>query len=294
MCRAVLILLGLVITAPVDTTAQQSSKPAAPCRAAGSSVRIPELAEASGIAISRRVPGRLWALNDSGAPTLYALDARGSVTGRVKLTGATVEDWEAIAVGPCPAGSCLYVADIGDNNARRRQITVYRVPEPGEALEAASEAEVFHATYPDRPQDAEALLVGSDGRLYVITKGETGPIAVYRFPGDLRSGASVPLERLGAMTASKTGAASRITDGAISPDGRWVVLRTRSALAFYRADDLLGGTWREASRVDLTPLGEPQGEGIALGAGNTVFVVGEGGTKGQGGTFASFNCEPKE
>ena len=34
------------------------------------------------------------------------------------------------------------------------------------------------------------------------------------------------------------------------------------------------------------PLNEPQGEGVALGADNTVFLAGEGGKKGQPGTFA--------
>ena len=60
-----------------------------------------------------------------------------------------------------------------------------------------------------------------------------------------------------------------MTDAAISPDGQWAVLRTRSALSFYRASDLLAGNWRVASRVDLTPLKEPQGEGVALGEGAT-------------------------
>jgi len=70
------------------------------------------------------------------------------------------------------------------------------------------------------------------------------------------------------------------------------VLRTRTALTFYRSSDLLAGRWREASRVDLAPLNEPQGEGVALGAGNLVLVAGEGGGKKQPGTFARFTCAP--
>ncbi len=91
---------------------------------------IPELKEASGLAVSRSVAGGLWAHNDSGKPILFALDARGSVTGRLPLTGVKLEDWEAIAIGPCPSGSCLYAGDIGDNNAQRARITIYRVEEP--------------------------------------------------------------------------------------------------------------------------------------------------------------------
>src|SRR5688500_5747548 len=129
-------VVGLAISiGPAEVRQKPASAASARCQPSGSGVRVAELAEASGIAVSRRVPGRLWALNDSGDPTIYALDSRGSVTGRLRLTGAAVDDWEAIAVGPCPAGSCLYIADIGDNNTKRTQITVYRVTEPGETIE---------------------------------------------------------------------------------------------------------------------------------------------------------------
>jgi hypothetical protein len=261
------------------------------CRPAGPLVQVPGLSEASGLAVSRRTPGRLWTHNDSGEPVVVALDARGSVTGRVRLTGAAVEDWEAIAVGPCGTGSCLHVGDIGDNEAGRKRITIYRLPEPDAASGSASVMDVFHATYPDGPHDAETLLIGGEGRIYIVTKGETGPVAVYRFPAQLKSGGTVTLERVGAG-AGKPNAESRITDGSVSPDGQWAVLRTTSDLTFYRAADLLAGQWRAANRVDLTSLKEAQGEGIALGA-DTVFLAGEGGGKGQPGSFARFSCAPR-
>ena len=101
-------------------------------------------------------------------------------------------------MGPCPAGSCIYVADIGDNDARRARVTVYRLAEPAAATESAKVGDVLHATYPDGPQDAEALLVLPDGRLYIVTKGATGPVVVYRFPSDPRDESTSRLERVGA------------------------------------------------------------------------------------------------
>ena len=77
-----------------------------------------------------RLAARLWTHNDSGEAVIFALDANGSVTGSVRVSGARVGDWEAMAVGPCGAGSCLFIADIGDNEANRDRITIYRVPEP--------------------------------------------------------------------------------------------------------------------------------------------------------------------
>src|SRR5437660_5290761 len=83
---------------------------------------LQELPEASGLAASRRTPGVLWSHNDSGEPVVFALTPAGAVKGRVRVTGARVKDWEDIAVGPCPQSTCLYIADIGDNNETRRTI----------------------------------------------------------------------------------------------------------------------------------------------------------------------------
>ena len=297
---AVVIRLAIpaIVAVTVATTwstaaVGKQTSTASQCRAAGPLARVPELPESSGLAVSTRVPGRLWSHNDSGEPVLIALDERGSVTGRVRLTGATVEDWEAIAIGPCGSSSCLHVADIGDNNARRKRVTIYRLPEPAGDSDSAAVTDVFHATYPDGPHDAESLLITPDGRLHVVTKGETGPVALYRFPRELPSGGSVQLERIGQAGTDRAGKSSRITDGAVSPDGQWTALRTGSSLVFYRTSELLAGQWREASRVDLAPLNEPQGEGVALGANNVVFLAGEGGGKGQPGSFARFTCVPK-
>jgi hypothetical protein len=270
--------------------AQQRAATAPECQPAGPVVKIPELPEASGLAISRRVPGRLWAHNDSAEPVLVALDTKGSVTGRLRLAGANVDDWEAIVVGPCPAGSCIYVADIGDNDADRQRITVYRVTEPAAASESATVSDVFHATYPDGRHDAESLLISQDGRLHIVTKGEGEPVAVYRFPNELRAGTSVQLERIGKPRESNTKDA-RITDATISPDGVWTVLRTNDALFFHRTAELMAGNWRESGRTDLRPLGEPQGEAVAVGTDGTIYLAGEGGGKSQPGTFARLICK---
>lgn len=286
--RRPLRFLALLLSCSLVPAATSGQQPGGHCTPAGSLVRLPGLSEASGLALSRRTPGRLWTHNDSGQPVLVALDTRGTVTGRVRVSGARVEDWEAIAVGSCGSGSCVYVGDIGDNDAKRRRITVYQIPEPADASGTVTVSGVFHAAYPDGAHDAEAL-VAAGGTLFVVTKGETGPAAIYRFPDSLQAGATMRLERV-ARLSSKVDADSRFTDGSASPDGQWVVLRSRSALMFYRAADLLGGHTRAAFTVSVTALKEPQGEGVALGSDNTVFIAGEGGGKGQPGTFAHLTC----
>jgi hypothetical protein len=280
----------VVLVAWSNLIASLQGAAAARCHPGGELARLSGLAEASGLALSRRAPGRLWTHNDSGEPVLFAVDATGSVQGRVRVAGAAVEDWEAIAVGPCPSGSCVYVADIGDNDASRDRVTIYRLTEPENPSGSAKVTDIFHAVYPDGAHDAETLLITGDGRLHIVTKGETGPVGIYRFPDQPESGGSVTLEKVG---GPPDGGGKLITDGAVSPDGEWIALRTNSDLAFYHASELLAGRWQEVSRVDLTPLNEPQGEGLALGAGNTVFLAGEAGDKGEAGTLARFTCMPE-
>jgi hypothetical protein len=267
----------------------QDGAPPSTCRPVGQMVRVPELPEASGVAASHRTPGVLWAHNDSGEPVLIALDVEGQVIGRVRVAGAKVEDWEDIAVGRCPQGSCIYVADIGDNDAERDHITVYRVAEPQPQDAATAPVEVFEATYPDGAHDAEAMFVTPQSDVFIITKGDPGPVALYRFPGKPGPGRKT-LERTGAPVAGR-GVASkdRPTAADSSADGQWVAVRTTHHVAFYRSADLTAGRWREALRVDVSGMREPRGEGITFEP-DGVVLVGEGGGSSRPGTFARLAC----
>lgn len=286
------IVSGLVLPAVAGCTldGRQPAEMDMQCRAAAAGAAVAELREGSGIAASRRVAGRLWAHNDSGEPLLYALDRGGTVAGHLRIRGAEVEDWEAIATGPCPAGSCLYIADIGDNDAERERVTIYRVPEPAEAGGIAH-AEAFHARYPDEPHDAETLLVTAGGDLFIVTKGETGPVALYRFPRNMQPGTTVALEQIGrSRDRGSVDRDDRITDGAVSPDGDWIVLRTRETLHVHAAQRLTSGDWRETGRVELDGLDEPQGEGVTFADDTTLMLLSEGGGKKRPGLLSHLTC----
>jgi len=282
---------GVVLAAGAAMTgafAQSESGPT--CKPAGSLMRVTAVPEASGLVASRKTAGRLWMHNDSGKPQMFAVDTGGKLLGTVTVVGASVVDWEAMASAPCGKGTCLYVGDIGDNEGRRKSITVYRVLEPARLEDRADVDVAFTASYPDGAHDAETLLASPDGRLYVVTKGETGPVVLYRLEKDAKAGKTARLEPVGGQLASKPAADARITDGAISPDGEWVALRTKSSISFYRASEFLSGKFREIRRMNLKPLGEPQGEAISFGESGTVYVAGEGGGKSAGGTLGVLSC----
>jgi WD40 repeat protein len=259
----------------------------AECRDATLIRRLPELPEASGLAVSRADANLLWAHNDSSGAVLYALSKDGTLKGRVSLTGAQVDDWEAVTTASCPSGSCLYVGDIGDNNRSRPTITIYRMPEPAPADSAAPHIDSIQLTYPDGPQDAEALFATTDGALFIVTKGENGPVNVYRVPSEVNAAAPAKLQRVATLTADAAEKTSRVTDAAVSPNGRWVALRTGDKVLFYQTQALTTGQPDTPLQFDLRGLNEPQGEGIAWARDNTLYLAGEG---PGGGTLARISC----
>jgi hypothetical protein len=281
--------LALVTLAAVFVSQQPGSSN---CRVVGKIVRLGDLSEASGVAASRRTPGVFWAHNDSGDPVIFALDSEGNVKGRVRVSGASVDDWEDIAVAPCAQGTCVYIADIGDNSGNRKHIRLYRTAEPAPGDAATNPVETFHAAYPDGPHDAEALFIVGDSDIFLITKGSPGPVALYRFPRPLASGRTLPLQRIGEPIAgANIKPEDRPTAADVSPDGEWVAVRTTKWVAFHRTTDLIAGRWREAFRTDVSGLDEPRGEGVTFAGNDTIVVVGEaGGPLGGRGTFARLMC----
>ena len=263
----------------VTAFAQKPASGPSFCKPVGKPQFLANVPEASGVAVSGRDRGLLWTLNDSGEPQLFGFDASGQST-RVAVIGGELRDWEDLAIANCSSGACLYIADIGDNRGSRKHITIYRVPEPARGSAATAAAEAFHAIYPDHPHDAEALIVTTH-QLFIVTKEV--PPRLYRFPAPLRPGATVTLQLMRSLNER-----IRITGAAVSPDGRWVALRSNRTLLIYRTEDLSGG--RDPIRIDLTSLKEPQGEGIAFGGGNQLYLVSEAGKGAAGGMLLQLNC----
>jgi hypothetical protein len=181
------------------------------------------------------------------------------------------------------------VADIGDNDAERPSITVYRIAEPAPNASASGPAEAIRLRYPDGSHDAEAMFI-LDGSLHIVTKGESGPIAIYRAPSAAAPGAETTLERVRQLTGDKVGKPERITAADASPDGRWVVMRTLESASLYPAAQLAGSGELAPRRIDLKGLDEKQGEGIAFASDGSLVLTSEAGGKRSPATFARLRC----
>lgn len=98
----------------------------------------------------------------------------------VAVKGARNRDWEDLASD----GEYLYIADLGNNLNKRRDLGFYQVPEPGLKDSETAEASFIPVYYSDQqafpplwgpwPYDCEAAFVFED-KLYVLTKERPGP-----------------------------------------------------------------------------------------------------------------------
>lgn len=247
-------------------------------RRAGSfdAARVPG---ASGLATSRANPGVHYLLDDRpGTSEVWTVRADGVTAGAIEVDGLDAVDTEALAVAPCGEGDaawCVYVGDIGDNLRSRDHIAVHRFPEPDLSAGVPDRpvaADVARLTYPDGPQDAEALLVDDSGALLVVTKApfdresrETGQTRLYRSV----TFADGALEPLGPLPVPEPQAplhsllVGNAVTGGDHRDGR-VLLRTYDQVLEYIAPEgadltgLAGWTVRAVPSPD-----ELQSEAIA-------------------------------
>jgi hypothetical protein len=247
------------------------------------------LTEASALVASQRQPGIYWTLNDSkNDPLLFAVDLQGRVRGRLRVSNADNVDWESLQVGPGrDGGAALYVGDTGDNKGKRREMVIYRVPEPestdarGGATSTAP-AEAFRFVYPGSPRNTEAMLVHPrTGEIVLITKEADGHSLVFRMPTPLDGRRTVTLEQVGAVNVSSLGSPSGlVTDASITPDARRVTVRTYTSALEYEVPDgaPLASIWGQSPRV--IPLDDgAKGEGLTYRVdGGALISIGEGAT----------------
>lgn len=277
----------------------QSAAPAVSSTLTGT-FKSPRVTESSGVVVSRAHPGILWTHNDTGdGPFLYATDLSGHDRGAILVSGADAIDWEDLGSGPCPIGrgSCLYIADTGDNQERRKRVTIYAVPEPEPTRTPADTQRVTAAAftlslrYPDGSHDLEAIYVSPrDSALYLVSKGRSGGIRLYRVTRSAWTEKGITTaERLQTLPIKPIPSRGRLVTGAsIRPDGLLVAIRTYIDVFFFRPGP--DGRLAIVRRPPCSMIGVDRGgEAIAFLDDSTLLVTSEA-TRIGPGTIHTLRC----
>jgi hypothetical protein len=223
----------------------------------------PRIVESSGLAISVMHDDLAYTINDSGnAPIVFAVEvSTGTVVGTARLTGGAFVDTEAIAID---AEGELWVADTGDNNNDRTDAALYAFPEAGRGDHTVT-ATRYPVTYDAGPQNVEALLVSpATGEKFLVSKGLFGG-SVFSVPDRLTSGKAFEATEVGGSDMP-----ALVTDGAMSADGRYALVRTYTDVSLYDARG-----WK-LIRSHETPS-QPQGESIAIERSQHSYLIGSEG-----------------
>ncbi len=256
-------------------------------------LRDQRITEASGLAASRRHPGRYYVHNDSGdTARVFLIDRDGRTCLTIVLTGATAVDFEDVALAPgaAPGTFDVCVADCGDNLARRSEIVIYRFPEPdlppngdltAEPATLSVTPAAFRWRYADGPADVEALAVDPlTGDAWLFTKRSDARTFVYRAAAPWLASATLPRVAVVDLPAP-TGLPGMVTAADIAPDGRRLALRTYAGGWEWRlpedapTDAFARIFHRPPARLVLAA--EAQGEALAYAAdGRSLLTVSEG------------------
>ncbi|WP_112700130.1 hypothetical protein, partial [Micromonospora noduli] len=212
---------------------------------------------------------------------VFFLDSKCKISKEpVRYSGQGPFDTEDLALSK--DGRTLWIADTGDNpdsKERRSRVALWSMPVSG-----TKEPTLHRLSYPGaKPHDAEALLIGDDGKPLIITKVTSGKAEIYTPSAALKSGDTdpVPMRKAGEITLPKTQTENTlntfgriaITGASRAPDGSRVVLRTYAdAFEFdVTGGDIVGALTTVKPRV--TPLADPFGEAISYTSDGKSFLT---------------------
>lgn len=251
-----------------------------------------KIREASGLARSQVNADVLWIINDNGAKEIvHAIDHSGARLGEFKLKKSKNKDWEDLASFRLDDKPYLMVADIGDNNAKRADRTLYFVEEPAPVARGEEKrAWRVNFTYPDGPRDAEAAAVDSDAQLALVLSKRDLPPRLYAMPLQPDNEETVTATLLGSINSLQKPSRQEVKFAPknkswywqpvgmdISADNLAAVILTYRAVYYYRRQP--GQEWQDVlnSKPVRVGLGNfKNAEAIAFGdEQRTVFVTGE-------------------
>lgn len=248
---------GVVTPAPPVT-------PADPTPGTLTTIDDTRIGEASGMAYSKDHSGVVWVHNDEGQnPQVYAVSiSSGATVGTFGISGSALVDPEAIRVHPVTGA--IWLADIGDNDNDKTDRRLVVLNEPALGNQGVLSASRHPISYPQGPQNAEALLIHpTSGAIYIITKAAVGRLYRLTLPASTTSNMLVNQNK--PMPAN-------VTDATYTTDGRFVLIRcadVKNTLVYS------SNTWTKVGEIATPDL--DKGESITVEPGGKSFLVGSEG-----------------
>ena len=246
--------------------------------------------ETSGLAASSVNKGLLYIHNDSGDTSRFFLIGTDGALKAIytfkagPFTKNGVTDCEDIAVSTGPKGKrYVYIGDIGDNNAKRKYITVYRIKEPklkssAKLFTGHENADPLYLKYPDGARDAETLLVDPVEKLFYIISKREDSVSVYTAPLLFKPNDTATLTKRCTLFFEGGNNGKWISGGNISKDGSQVLVKSYLKVYYWKRKDK-EPLWQ----LLMTPPREmpykveQQGEAIDFATdGNGYYTISEG------------------
>ncbi|PWL40254.1 hypothetical protein DKG77_05380 [Flagellimonas aquimarina] len=196
-----------------------------------------------------------WVIEDNGNKDhIYAINLKGNLVKKLKVENAKNHDWEDLAKDE--KGN-LYIGNFGNNANERKNLSIYKLPNPDNQTGNKIKAEKITFEYPQQEKfppkksklmfDCEAFFY-KDNFLYLITKNRTRPYTgkalIYKVPAVIGSHQAT---LIGEFTACKDPQFCSITGADISPDGKKVVLLGSGFIWLFTdfsSDDFTKGSLR--------------------------------------------------
>jgi hypothetical protein len=222
--------------------------------------------ETSGIEINGK--NEIWSFNDSGGePELYCFDSLGNQTRTVVIKNAINIDWEDMTQDD--KGN-FYLCDFGNNNNERKDLKIYKIPNPANLFNDTVEAEVIKFSYPDQKEfppakenknfDMEASFYYKDS-LYLFSKNRTEPysgfLRVYTLPAKAGEYTATLIDSI--YIGSGPFFADWITSADIAPDQTSFSLLSNNKFWLFKIKTGVPLTKSEHTEIFLPTISQKEG-----------------------------------
>ncbi len=234
-----------------------------------------------------------WFIQDGGnSDKLYKVAFDGRLLRELQVKNGKNIDWEDLASDP---NGNVYIGDFGNNESDRKDLVIYKVPNPEVEKGEKIDAKKIKFTYPEQKKfppknkkqqfDSEAMFY-YDGHLYLITKNRTRPFTglarIYRVPAKKgKHQASL----VGTFTTCNDQESCKVTAATVSNDGKTIVLLGNGKLWIYtnfKGADFSNGVVKEIDLGIRTQL-----ESVCFANANTLLLSDERSDK-EGGNLYTY------